>query len=226
MRTRNSCSETECEALAFGRGLCSPHYQKALYHGTLPAFREHACEQCGKVFANRKWNSIYCSPSCHHRASYRLKTAGRVRRTISCGQCGTSLIAKRIDARFCSEKCGTAFHNAEMALVRLANRKPCAHCGAPLPMGRQRFCSDACNMAHRRPEKYGLSRDELAALLAQHNACAICRTDHWGKKGPQIDHDHATDAIRGVLCSNCNQGLGRFDDDPARLRAAADYLTG
>ena len=79
-------------------------------------------------------------------------------------------------------------------------------------------------MAHLRPEKYGLTRDELAALLAQHGVCAICQTDKWGKKGPQIDHDHVTGAVRGVLCSNCNNGLGRFKDDPARLRAAAAYL--
>lgn len=71
---------------------------------------------------------------------------------------------------------------------------------------------------------YGLTKQELDLLLAQHEMCAICKTDAWGKKGPQVDHDHATGRVRGILCSNCNNGLGRFADDPVRLRAAADYL--
>jgi hypothetical protein len=66
----------------------------------------------------------------------------------------------------------------------------------------------------------------MTALLARHGVCAICGVGQWGKKGPQIDHDAATGRVRGVLCVNCNNGLGRFHDDPVRLRAAADYLTG
>jgi len=79
-------------------------------------------------------------------------------------------------------------------------------------------------MAHRRPEKYGLSRDELSLLLEQNAVCAICQTDNWGRKGPVVDHDHATGKVRGILCVNCNVGIGNLGDDPARLRAALAYL--
>jgi hypothetical protein len=41
-----------------------------------------------------------------------------------------------------------------------------------------------------------------------------------------IDHDHATDIVRGVLCRDCNLALSYLRDDPALLRAALAYLRG
>jgi hypothetical protein len=38
-----------------------------------------------------------------------------------------------------------------------------------------------------------------------------------------VDHDHATDTVQDLSCSDCNGGLGQFTDDPAVLRAAARY---
>lgn len=88
----------------------------------------------------------------------------------------------------------------------------------------RRTCSVDCKIRSRRHEAYGLSHDELKLLLEQHDQCAVCRSEDWGKKGPQVDHCHETGKVRGILCINCNNGIGRFADDPARLRVAADYL--
>jgi hypothetical protein len=68
--------------------------------------------------------------------------------------------------------------------------------------------------------------DYDARLRAQGGGCAICgktKADGSGKR-LAVDHDHATGAFRGLLCSSCNIGLGRFKDDPARLSAAISYL--
>jgi hypothetical protein len=62
-------------------------------------------------------------------------------------------------------------------------------------------------------------------LADQGGGCAICgRAATADGKVLAVDHDHESGATRGILCSGCNQGLGRFSDSPALLRRAADYL--
>lgn len=84
-------------------------------------------------------------------------------------------------------------------------------------------------------KNYGLTvADYEAMLLAQGGVCAICRRpeSHRMKNGKlkslSVDHDHAHRGTgikcRGLLCVECNSGLGRFQDNPAIIRAAAAYL--
>jgi hypothetical protein len=70
-------------------------------------------------------------------------------------------------------------------------------------------------------QRYGIGADDVAALIeSQGGVCAIC-----GRPDPQhVDHCHETGLIRGILCFNCNGGLGQFRDDPSLLAAAIDYL--
>lgn len=54
----------------------------------------------------------------------------------------------------------------------------------------------------------------------QEGCCAVC-----GAGGKLVvDHSHVTGAVRGLLCSACNTGLGLFKDSPVRLRNAIEYL--
>ncbi len=60
-------------------------------------------------------------------------------------------------------------------------------------------------------------------LVRQNGVCAIC------KKSPgaitlHVDHDHTTQAVRELLCTKCNVGIGFYDDDPDLMRAAIAYL--
>ncbi|WP_446214246.1 endonuclease VII domain-containing protein [Micromonospora sp. IBSANI012] len=71
--------------------------------------------------------------------------------------------------------------------------------------------------------RYGIGEKEFQELLAeQGGVCAIC-----GGEDPQhLDHDHRTGWVRGILCFNCNGGLGQFRDSPTRLARAITYLRG
>lgn len=72
---------------------------------------------------------------------------------------------------------------------------------------------------------YGLSKEEYDALEAHAgNACEVCGLPCNSGRQLAIDHDHATNRVRGLLCGNCNKGLGNFQDSPALLRKAIEYL--
>jgi len=77
-----------------------------------------------------------------------------------------------------------------------------------------------------RLRKYGLTQEAFDALLReQGGSCRICRTDSPGaKRGWNIDHDHATGRVRGILCHRCNAALGLLDDNAERAEACAAYL--
>jgi len=71
--------------------------------------------------------------------------------------------------------------------------------------------------------RYGIGVAEFDALLAsQGGVCAICGT----LKPEHVDHDHAYGNVRGILCFNCNGGLGQFKDSPDLLQNAIGYLRG
>ena len=70
--------------------------------------------------------------------------------------------------------------------------------------------------------KYGLSETTYSALLEkQRKRCAICH-ETFGL--PNVDHDHKTGFVRGLLCSRCNIGLGALNDSLIIMRSAIRYL--
>jgi hypothetical protein len=69
--------------------------------------------------------------------------------------------------------------------------------------------------------RYGLTSADVDAMAqAQGGVCLLCQE----RPAQHVDHDHLTGAVRGVLCSCCNQGLGNFRDRADVMRQAIDYL--
>ena len=75
-------------------------------------------------------------------------------------------------------------------------------------------------------KKLGITLEEYKALLrVQGNSCAVCsKSEKEEGRALAIDHCHETKKIRGLLCTNCNTGLGNFKDDVDKLRSAIEYL--
>jgi len=72
---------------------------------------------------------------------------------------------------------------------------------------------------------YSLSYKEWLKMWENQNGkCAICGKEFKNKSDACIDHDHKTDNIRGLLCKQCNFGIGLFNDKPELLIKVADYL--
>lgn len=99
--------------------------------------------------------------------------------------------------------------------------------------GLQERCTPCRKEHHSTPERqravrdkhfqynYGITLEERDKMAkAQKNKCKICN-----KKRPLVvDHCHATGRIRGLLCQNCNRGIGLLGDSLENITAARDYL--
>lgn len=82
----------------------------------------------------------------------------------------------------------------------------------------------------RLKKSYGITPAQYTAMeTAQTGACAIYGRSETRQRNGRVrrlavDHCHDTGRIRGLLCSDCNVGIGLFGDDPARIVAALDYV--
>lgn len=71
-----------------------------------------------------------------------------------------------------------------------------------------------------------ITKEEYLNLYeSQKGLCKICGLEPLGKKVLSLDHCHETLKVRGLLCDNCNAGLGKFKDNPELLKAAIVYLS-
>lgn len=109
-------------------------------------------------------------------------------------------------------------------------KSDCKPCHAAKRMVRYRQDPSKSARAFRRwllKSRYGMTEAAFEAeLLWQGGRCAICPATEASvsQSALHVDHDHKTGAVRALLCSRCNIGIGCFADDPSRLAVARDYL--
>lgn len=104
---------------------------------------------------------------------------------------------------------------------------------APRKDGRKKkYVGRSKDQVHRNCQlrrDYGITLDDYEVMLkSQDGVCAICGDPPKGgktsSKNLHVDHDHETGKVRGLLCNNCNLGVGKFRDDPLLMEKAASYM--
>jgi hypothetical protein len=74
--------------------------------------------------------------------------------------------------------------------------------------------------------KYGITLNEYDSMLkSQGSRCAICKK-HQSELRTElnVDHCHTTGKVRGLLCNNCNRGIGFFKDNIDNIENLLWYL--
>ena len=118
--------------------------------------------------------------------------------------------------------------------MEMTNERTCSRCKETKALNL--FCKDRrradgvrelckhCRSNDRRIT-HKANKNRQAILEEQNHSCAICGV-HVEESATRfvMDHNHETNQVRGILCSNCNVGLGYFKDQPGRLGQAIKYL--
>ncbi len=194
------------------------------------------CLECSEPFAAASTRRVFCTSRCKTRSAKRRQAdrhAGQAeRRCARCGEAKPTEQFSTLNASYC-RPCHSTYKRTQRK-----DPESVMHAGELARYAR---------LVEQDPEhwrklvlsRYGLTPESFADLLAsQGGVCAICGTDEpAGRYGTwHLDHDQACcptprgkhgccgRCIRALLCAACNMGLGKFGDDPARLRAAADYI--
>ncbi|AID58955.1 hypothetical protein PBI_GAIA_136 [Mycobacterium phage Gaia] len=142
-----SVADEDCDYGSKGRlikGMCQRHYARMYRSGSVKAFSEKECVNCGTQFVARSRKAITCSRICYSRYVH-----GRGDK--SCVRCGTGISHLVGPVQYCSDDCRAA---GRLATEESEGTRPCESCRRPMVVSYalQKYCSTACNAyAQRHP---------------------------------------------------------------------------
>lgn len=209
---RVACSIDGCDKVAVKRGWCDMHYQRWSIHGdpaTVIVKTRSVCdfETCERYVVSHG----LCEPHNRQRSEGKELSVIREHRPHAERDEQGRKLCRRCKQWLPEDTFGASSRNRD---------------------GRSYMCMK-CNRDTHRLANYGLTWDKYQEMLAnQGGGCAICGEQCSSGRMLAVDHDHACcpgskscgACVRGLLCGNCNHGIGKFRDDVALLKAALEYL--
>lgn len=225
MALQSKCSVTGCTDKVHGNGLCTKHYNRIRRHGSVEQTRPQDWGNREKHPLYTVWWSLRRYPTVQMCDEWKndfwlfVSDVG--------DRPSKDVFLKKIDPTKPLTKNNAFWRSRHFKYENLEND------------GRQKYAR-AYRKLH--PElfqrrdamrKYGITGVQYNDLFEKQNhLCAICNKPESSVDGRTkkvrrlaIDHCHVTGKVRGLLCSSCNHGLGRFKDDIELLKKAIYYLT-
>jgi hypothetical protein len=132
------------------------------------------------------------------------------------------MVSKQNFKRRSRQKPHLLTHRCDTCRKQLANEKASSWYWANKPL------ATALNWKYRLKRNFGMTIEAYDLMVAaQDGKCAICGNSEAGgvKRKLVVDHEHhGAKRVRGLLCGNCNSGIGMLRDDPTIVLAAFAYL--
>lgn len=204
----------------------------------VPDMAQITCRYCGTIVETSRARLRCDSEECRKRYFREAMAATRERRINArepkaCRECGVvfGTVADVGNKQYCSPECLRARNLRRRRDTEYTPAvRTCDFCAGEIPYksGKRRYCSTEC-------QKAGIAREarwRVKGLDPSKPLSDICELCGATDRRLVIDHDHSCcprnyacgKCFRGMLCQPCNVALGMFQDDPALLRRAAEYL--
>lgn len=165
---------------------------------------------CGEILVDDFKSCLKCRVSC--RKYYQKKKEAGL---CNCGR------PVQEGKRSCGDCLESKYRQHYTRRQQLKKDGLCIQCAK-----RPSVTGSLCNicLGKKRKREYGISEEDFNSLLVSQNyVCAVCKLPN-SDSPLNVDHDHFTGRVRGLLCRGCNLAIGFTRENSVVMRLLADYI--
>ena len=211
------------------RKYCSAECRNDFKRKKMPKLLKKICDFCSKDFTSTTKATKFCSMKCN---GLNIAAKARKRKLLNikygkkiCSRCGE---IKKLTEFYTVRRCGSPSWCKKCKLDQNKKYAKNPEVAARKKAWRKKYNISTADLRKfsRMKRIYGITFEEYMEMMnSQNGKCVICKDKLiMERRGIHIDHCHNTDKVRGLLCNNCNAGLGFFKENKESLRNAIQYL--